>query len=223
MKKLLLLSFAVLVMFFWIFPANAKTLDVATEYKDTIGQYIQVYQSGDGYLSKHDAFDAFRNGHFSLSDNPVINFGVGSKPVWLALQISNSGKIAMHRNLLIETAWLDKIDVHYFQQEQLINSYHTGDSLLFAERPINRRFFVMGHDFTQGETTVLIRVESADAMVLPIYLLDNEKLNDRDRVQAYSYGFMYGVILALVAYNLCCISGYELPPICFIQSISYSF
>jgi len=177
MKKLLLLLFAALVMFFWILPVNAKTLDVATEYKDTIGQYIQVYQSGDGYLSMHDAIDAFRNGHFSLSDNPVINFGVDSKPVWLALQISNSGRITMHRNLLIENAWLDKIDVYYFQQEQLINSYHTGDSLLFSERPLNRRFFVMGHDFTQGETTVLIRVESADAMVLPIYLLTN--LNNR--------------------------------------------
>ncbi len=212
MKKLLLLSFAVLVMLFWILPVNAKTLDVATEYKDTIGQYIQVYQSDDSHLSMHDAFDAFRNGHFSLSDNPVINFGIGSKPVWLALQISNSGKIAMHRNLLIETAWLDKIDVHYFQQEQLINSYHTGDSLLFAERPLNHRFFVMGHDFTQGETTILIRIESADAMVLPIYLLDNEKLNDRDKAQAYSYGFMYGVILALVAYNFMLYIGLRAAP-----------
>ena len=139
MKKLLLLSFAVLVMFFWIFPANAKILDVATEYKDTIGQYIQVYQSDDSHLSMHDAFDAFRNGHFTLSDNPIINFGIGSKPVWLALQVSNSGKIAIPRNLLIENAWLDKIDVYYFHQEQLINNYHTGDHLLFAERPLNRR------------------------------------------------------------------------------------
>ena len=121
MKKHLLLPFAVVVMFLWIFPANAKTLDVATEYKDTVGQYIQVYQSNDSHLSIHDAIDAFRNGHFSLSDNPVINFGIGSKPVWLALQVSNFGKIAIHRNLLIENAWLDKIDVYYLQQDLLIN------------------------------------------------------------------------------------------------------
>ena len=212
MKKRLLLPFAVVVMFLWIFPANAKTLDVATEYKDTVGQYIQVYQSNDSHLSIHDAIDAFRNGHFSLSDSPVINFGIGSKPVWLALQVSNSGKIAIHRNLLIENAWLDKIDVYYLQQDLLINSFHTGDHLLFAERPLNRRFFVAGHDFTQGETTILIRVESVDAMVLPIYLLDNEKLNDRDRVHAYSYGFMYGVILALVAYNFMLYIGLRAAP-----------
>lgn len=112
---------------------------------------------------------------------------------------------------MIENAWLDKIDVYYLQKDLLINSFHTGDHLLFAERPLIAdslsRVMIL-----QGETTILIRVESADAMVLPIYLLDNEKLNDRDRVQAYSYGFMYGVILALVAYNFMLYIGLRAAP-----------
>lgn len=215
MKNFLLLLFVSFLMFFWIFPASAEKLDVATEYKETIGQYIQVYQSDDSHASIHEVFDAFKNGHFTLSDNPIINFGIGSKPVWLALQVINSGKTAIHRNLLFENAWLDKIDVYFLQQDQLINSYHTGDSLLFSERPFNHRFFVMGHDFTQGETTILIRIESIDAMVLPIYFMSTEKLNDSDRAQAYSYGFMYGVILALVAYNFMLYIGLRTAPYLF--------
>ncbi len=212
MKKLLQLLFAVIVMFFWIFPVSAEKLDVAIEYKETIGQYIQIYQSDDSHASMHDALDAFNKRYFALSANSVINFGIGSKPVWLALQISNSGETAIHRNLLFETAWLDKIDVYFLQRDQLINSYHTGDSLPFSERPLNHRFFVMGHDFAQGETTILIRIESADAMVLPIYFMSTEKLNDRDVLQAYSYGFMYGVILALVAYNFMLYIGLRIVP-----------
>lgn len=215
MKKFLLLPFTVFVMFFWISPVSAEKLDVATEYKESIGQYFQFYQSANSHTTMHDAFDAFRNGHFALSGNSVINFGIGSKPVWLALQVSNSGKIAIHRNLLFENAWLDKIDVYFFQQDQLINSYHTGDSLLFSERPLDHRFFVMEHDFAQGETTILIRIESTDAMVLPIYFMSTEKLNDNDRVQAYSYGFMYGVILALVAYNFMLYIGLRTTPYLF--------
>lgn len=113
---------------------------------------------------------------------------------------------------MFETAWLDKIDVYFLQRDQVTNSYRTGDNLPFLERPLNHRFFVMGHDFAQGETTILIRIESADAMVLPIYFMSTEKLNDRDVLQAYSYGFMYGVILALVAYNFMLYIGLRIVP-----------
>lgn len=77
MKKLLQLPFAVIVMFFWIFPASAEKLDVAIKYKETIGQYIQIYQGDDSHASMRDALDAFNKGHFALSANSVINFGIG--------------------------------------------------------------------------------------------------------------------------------------------------
>ncbi|KFI17823.1 diguanylate cyclase, partial [Nitrosococcus oceani C-27] len=105
------------------------------------------------------------------------------------------------RNLLLETSWLDKIDVYHFHGNQLVNSYHIGDSQLFSQRPLNHRFFVTEHNVGTGDTTVLIRVESDDAMVLPIYFLTAEETADRNMLQAYSYGLIYGIILALVAYN----------------------
>ncbi|QOJ22698.1 MAG: GGDEF domain-containing protein [Gammaproteobacteria bacterium] len=201
MKNILILLVIVFMPILASAPACAE-IDVAAEYEETIGRYIRVYQEKDTPLSLPGALAAYRNGHFTQSGNSVINFGIGAKPVWLAFQVRNDAEAAVHRNILLETSWLDKIDIYFLRQDELIGSYRTGDSLIFSQRPIDHRFFVTGHDFSAGETTVLMRIESDDAMVLPVYFISNEKLAERNQWQAYSYGFMYGVILALVAYNV---------------------
>ena len=159
MKQFCIFIFLIYIFIFNSLPASADTIDVAREYKKTIGQHMQVYRSKDVQSSMNDALKALRNGDFSTTNPSVINFGIGSKPVWLALQVKNSDNSAIHRNLLFATAWLDKIDVYFLHNNRLANSYHVGDSLVFSERPQNHRFFVTGHDFEYGETTVLIPVE----------------------------------------------------------------
>ncbi|MER0216162.1 MAG: GGDEF domain-containing protein [Nitrosomonas sp.] len=214
MKKLFVLLSMMLMSVFWCLTASAA-INVAEEYKETIGQHIRVYQDEGIHWRMQDALVAYRDGRFSQSGSSVINFGIGAKPVWLAFSVKNDGHNAVRRNLLLETSWLDKVDIYFLRQDELTGSYHTGDSLLFSQRPLNHRFFVAGHDFSVGETTVLIRVESDDDMVLPLYFISNEALADRDQWQAYSYGFMYGVILALVAYNVMLYVGLRTSPYLF--------
>lgn len=195
-----ILGIAILI-FIWILPINAKTLDTSQEYKETIGQHFLVYRNEDFKLDSLAALEAFKNGQFSSVNQSIINFGINSKPIWLALQVKNSELNAIHRNLVFEIAWLDNIDIFYFQQNQLISSYQMGDTLPFSARAINHRFFVTDHSYETGETTVLIRVQSIDALLLPIYFLSNEELADRSTAQNYSYGFVYGFLLALIIYN----------------------
>lgn len=189
-------------MFTEILPAGAGTIDVSGAYPEMIGQHFRIYRSDDIHISMDDALNALRKGYFTQSGDSVISFGIGSKPVWLALRVINSGQSAVQRNLLFETSWLDRVDAYFLQGDRLTGSHHTGDNLLFSQRPVNHRFFVLGHEFGTGETTVLVRIASTDAMVLPVFFMSTEELAGRDTLQAYSYGFMYGVILALVAYNL---------------------
>lgn len=214
MKNIVISLIIVLLSTFWSCQANAD-IDVAAEYKETIGRYIQVYQPDDVDLRMQDALLAYRNGRFSPSGNSVLNFGIGAKPAWLAFKVRNDGNKAVRRNLLLETSWLDKVDIYFLRQSELIDSYHTGDSLIFSQRPLDHRVFATGYDFSVGEITVLMRVESDDAMVLPVYFISDEKLADRNQLQAYSYGFMYGVILALVAYNVMLYIGLHTTPYLF--------
>lgn len=199
-RTFLLLS---LVLGTMITSLNAKAaIHVTEEYPKVIGQFFQFLQAESSDFGVHDALQAFKSGSFTSSQSAVMNFGIGAKPVWLALNVANDHHEPILRQLLLENAWLDKIDVFFFEGDQLVSSFHTGDSLPFSQRPINHRFFVIEHNFNRGDTLVLIRVEADDAMVLPIYFTNTEQLARKDLLNAYSYGLMYGAIVALVAYNL---------------------
>ena len=188
MTSFSVLAIAALMFVYPPYPANAAA-DIAIGHTGAVGQNISVYQPVDIHAGVEAAWFAFKNGEFSPARQPVLNFGIGSPPVWLSLRIKNPEELSVHRNLLFETSWLDKIDAYFYHQDRLIDSYHTGDRQPFSQRPINNRFFVFGHDYWPGETVALIRVATPDPMLLPIYFLDTETLNDRNILQAYSYGF----------------------------------
>lgn len=201
MKRTFILLSLVLVTM--IASLNAKAaIHVTEEYPEVIGQFFQFFQAESSDFGVYDALHAFKSGSFKPSQSAVMNFGIGAKPVWLALNVANAHHEPILRQLLLENAWLDKIDFFFFRGDQLVSSFHTGDSLPFSQRPINHRFFVVEHTFNHGDTLVLIRVEADDAMVLPIYFTNTEQLARKDLLNAYSYGLMYGAIVALVAYNL---------------------
>ena len=84
----------------------------------------------------------------------------------------------------------------------MLESYHVGDSQPFSERPIKNHFFVFEHAFQPGKTTVYLRTETPDPMVLPIYLTSIEEAYSRQSLQSNTYGFLYGGIFTLLAYNL---------------------
>lgn len=194
-------AIAVLMFICQALPAKG-VIDSSSYYPGAIDRYVDVYQATDNGIDLETAWSVYKNGGFSPATKPVLNFGIGSTPVWLALRVKNPEEPAVLRHLLFETSWLDKIDIYFFRDERLIDSQHAGDKQPFSQRPVDHRFFVFSHEFAHGETVALIRVETPDPMLLPIYFLDTEALNDRNILQAYSYGFVYGVILAMIAYNL---------------------
>jgi diguanylate cyclase (GGDEF)-like protein len=105
------------------------------------------------------------------------------------------------RRLSIETSWLDKVDIYFRSGHKIVATYHLGDALEFARRPIDSRFFAVDHVFDTGISEVYIRVETNDPMVVPVFLRTPGAAASSDRWQSYSYGFVYGFLFALLAYN----------------------
>jgi diguanylate cyclase (GGDEF)-like protein len=79
--------------------------------------------------------------------------------------------------------------------------HRAGDRKTFMQRPIMSRHFLFDHDFAPGTSDVLIRVETPDPMVIPLYLKSREASRIRQMQQDLSYGIVYGFLLALMAYN----------------------
>jgi diguanylate cyclase (GGDEF)-like protein len=181
--------------------AVAAPLPVAVDIESAIGLSTRSYQEQDGPLALPDAMAALEAGKFSPGKAPVLNFGIGAKPVWIHFSVDNPSAAAVRKRLSIETAWLDRVEVYFQHQGRTVASYRVGDELAFSERPIASRYFVFEHAFGQGISDVFMRVATPDPMVVPIHLLEPEASRLRQMQQALSYGLVYGFLFALMAYN----------------------
>lgn len=201
MKHTLLAIVACLAVFICA-SAGSRPLDVSQENPEPIGKHIHYLNEATSPLQLDDAIKAYSAGKFTVSKDPILNFGIGSKPAWLRFEVANPGEAPALRRLSLETSWIDKVDVYFLQDGEEPEAHHTGDTLPFSERPVEDRFFVFQHAFPPGTTTVFIRAETLDPLVLPVYLTNLEQAQSRLILESYGYGFLYGIILALLAYNL---------------------
>lgn len=170
-----------------------------------------MQESGGEPLQLAEAQARFAAGEFVPSDAAYLAFGIGARPVWLRFDVRNNDDTPIQRRLSIETSWLDHIELYVLTAGSLQKSYKLGDARPFAERPIEERFFTVDHHFAPGLTTLYIRIATADPMVLPIYLSSIESRHNRQLVESYSYGLVYGVIGALLLYNLMLYFGLKSP------------
>ncbi|MCP4596873.1 diguanylate cyclase [Neptuniibacter sp.] len=134
------------------------------------------------------------------AESLFLNFGLGSDPVWLSFEVANASE-AQVRYLQIETTWLDKLEVYFLHDRELLKQGKAGDHYPYHERELENRFFTFKHSFPQGKSTILIRVESIDPLALPIYLYSQRDYEQRKYESGYIYGTIYGFLIALMIYN----------------------
>lgn len=185
----------------WVSVTLADTVSAQNPPENSLGLHSSYFKEAGAGLTISDAITAYDSGKFHSGDTPVLDFGIGSRPVWIQFDVDNRSGASLLRRLSIETAWLDKVDLYFRTGHKVIAAYHMGDALKFAQRPIDSRFFEIDHGFDPGITEVFIRVETSDPMVVPVHLRTPVAAISFGRWQDYSYGFVYGFLFALLAYN----------------------
>lgn len=179
----------------------AAPLSAVLDHESAIGLSTEFLKEQDGRLTLPAAIAAYQAGQFSPGNSPVLNFGIGSKPAWIHFSVDNPTAAPLQKRLSIEIAWLDQVEVYVQYRGRTVERYRAGDTLPFAQRPVDSRYFVFDHTFEPGTSEVFIRLETPDPMVAPIYLLSPETSRLRQMQQEFSYGIVYGFLLALMAYN----------------------
>jgi diguanylate cyclase (GGDEF)-like protein len=180
---------------------TAAPISVDINY-DAIGEHVTYLQEKDQALTIEQARDAFSSGEFLKWNKPVLSFGIGTSPLWVRFTIDNSYPHKLHRRLIIENSWLDLAEIFIVRDGQVTVQKNNGDSMVFDERAPRHRFLVFDHDYAPGQSVVYIRASTPDPMVLPIFFGDMEASAARDVFNGYSYGIFYGILIALLIYNL---------------------
>jgi diguanylate cyclase (GGDEF)-like protein len=192
------------------FNSSAKSyeaINLSHLHHMPIGTATFYFQEVESELTASQAFRLFsqedKNSDIAIfqSNQAVVSFGIGSKPIWLLISLENKTLNNITRHVEVDDSWLDKLDFYFFHQGQLNQFHNLGDSLAFKQRKNNNRLFSVTHSFPPGYTELLIRVETEDAIILPIYILNDEQYIERTEYNAYSYGILYGAIISLLIYN----------------------
>lgn len=186
---------------------HAKAIQLKDHISVSVGHFAQYYAESHSQLNVHKALHAYQEGFFTPSSRNVLTFGIGAKPHWVAFELYNDRNKPVRHFFSIESSWLDNIDIYLVHDDQVISHRSMGDQYPFHQRPLNTRLFTDEQTVLPGKTLVLIRVVSPDPLLLPMYIRDYSEHQRYTELDAYSYGLLYGVMLALLFYNLMLYAG----------------
>ncbi|GGA79370.1 diguanylate cyclase [Neiella marina] len=179
-----------------------RVVDLAGFESQMLGQHSRYFQEQDHKLSWQQAARAFAQSDYPYGASESIALGIGTDPVWLHFQVNNPTQADAGIRLAVKTPWLDVIDAYIVADNTLIAHINGGDYLPFEQRPMAHENFAFEHGFSSGLSDVYLRVESLGPMAIPIELSSIEQAQQLDLGNAYRYGLLYGMLLALSLYNL---------------------
>ncbi|MBU0688474.1 MAG: sensor domain-containing diguanylate cyclase [Gammaproteobacteria bacterium] len=197
LKLLALLLFCV--------PLLAKAAD-AVRLSDfptgSLGVHAAQLVEGESALGLDEALAQLQAGGFEPVATLVPDFGIGSRPVWLHLGLDNDTGVVQQRMLQAGVTWLDRLDVYVVHADGSRHAVHTGDELPNALGLTPGMGYVLPLQLPPGRSELLLRVASVDPMALPVALLTPDDYATSRLQFGYFYGFFFGFLIALGAYNL---------------------
>lgn len=186
-------------------PAHAEVprLTVAADARADASPLVTpaYFFEGDRPLSVDEAREVVAAGDLRRPARPVISRGMGSDPVWLVFDVVNPGETAVTRRLTIETGWLESVVFHHLAEGEVVERAVAGDGLAVAERDAEGQWPRFDARFPPGESRVLVRVATADPLLVPLYMRPVGEAAASEQFTWLIYGFVYGAVFALLAYN----------------------
>ncbi|MDO6825597.1 diguanylate cyclase [Marinobacter sp. 1_MG-2023] len=213
-------------LFFLLIAVNLTTCVLAEPAKDESAlplidaraDYEGAMADRVAYLVEQGEALSFDEVQSLISTNPallmrpqsgVLANGLNSDAIWLVANVSNPTDGPILRRVSVGTGWLERVDFYFLTDRQLLQQFVSGDRIALEQRAIAKRIPSADYRFPPGETRLLLRVETADPMVVPLYFSSIAVSHSREQFEAIFFSFIYGVMFALSTYNLMLFAGFR--------------
>lgn len=181
--------------------AVAKSVPSDAQF-ELINSELFIFKDYDHSLKIDDVLTQLNLGKFVKNDEGKVSFGFTKSIIWAVLPVTNTSENAQARILKIDNAWLDELDVYFYEQNILSKNVKLGDTSSFLSRERQKRMPSVAFTFKPGITYVVLRIKSDDPMIFPVYLGDEKSVDKFEQENAYFYGALYGALIILLIYNL---------------------
>jgi diguanylate cyclase (GGDEF)-like protein len=168
-----------------------------------LGLNIPHLRDANGNLTIEDILNQDETS-WSKRNEEIPNLGVDPANFWFkhTLRFTN----AESKDYLLEIGYpaLDYIDVYFIQNNRVHYSYNAGDHLPFSSRPIDHRNFLFPlPKFNANQNVdIVIRVQTAGAVQLPLVLWQQTAFWEQDQSQLMLQTLFVAILLTIALYNL---------------------
>ena len=131
------------------------------------------------------------------------NFGFTDSTVWLSMPFENPHD--MSTSMLLEVAFPlhDKVNVYLVDGNEVVTTFLTGDQYPFSQRPVQHRNYLFPYTLAPKEKLrALVRIQTSDAMYLPVKVWEANKFFAEDQHQILLIGLFFGFLSIMLVYNL---------------------
>jgi len=186
--------------------ASAVEFDESTRQLP-LGRVLDFYEDVSRTASIEDLVAASGSGLFQRHQDDVVNLGYSRSALWLRVDLTyrptdGSGP----RSWLLELNYppMDYVDLYLPDGEggfRLARS--TGDRLPYDSREVRHGSYLFELNMQPGETVrAYLRLETEGSMQAPLTLWAPSAFLERQPERIYVLGMIYGVLLAMLVYNL---------------------
>lgn len=190
-----------------LWPGAAWALDPVTLVDGTetypLGLHLSYFEDRDGRQN----LDEVRSGDvchpFTPSQDEVPNFSFTNSSYWFQFDLVNQSSTVQSWLLESQFPLLDHINVYLRYPDGRVVTYRGGDKLPFDKRAVKHRNIMFDVPLAMGESVrVYIKVRTESALQLPLVLRSPDAQFAKDHEEQYVLGIYYGILLALLLYNL---------------------
>jgi diguanylate cyclase (GGDEF)-like protein len=167
----------------------------------SLGTHANLLVEDGTPLSLEEAQIRQHQDQFRPGKQPVLTHGIGSRPVWVHLELINPTDCPLPFRLVAGTTWIDRLNVFIIHDGHVSASWQTGDDSPEAYGLTPGIGYTFSPSFASGRSDLYLRVDTVDPLVLPLELLSEEQAVSNERSIHYLYGLIYGFLIALAAYN----------------------
>ncbi|HMW60262.1 MAG TPA: 7TM diverse intracellular signaling domain-containing protein [Leptospiraceae bacterium] len=130
-----------------------------------------------------------------------LSFGYTDSVTWLKFDLENQTS-EPHWLIYISYPLLDRVTL-YTREDGSLRAQESGQLVSMSAKDYASRYIVFRITIEPGSRqSYLLRVQSADSVVIPLQVMTFESLASREHNEQIAVGVFYGIVILLILYNL---------------------
>lgn len=188
---------------------SVPVIDAQSDYPGAVTDRVAFLAEQGDRLSVGQVQSLIRRNPAVLArpQTSVLTNGINSGAIWLVADVLNPTDGPILRRVSVRTGWLEQVDFFLLTEDRPPQHFVSGDHIPLDERSFAQRIPSADYPFPPGKTRLLLRIETADPMLVPLYFSGITTSHGREQSETAFYSFVYGAMFALSVYNLMLFAG----------------